>query len=74
MFVFFSFLLLSHMKLCAGDVNSVSIGAGTNVQDNSLIHVAKSNISGKVLPTIIGKNVTIGEKYLAIYSIIYICH
>lgn len=44
-----------------GDVNSVSIGAGTNVQDNSLIHVAKSNISGKVLPTIIGKNVTIGH-------------
>lgn len=44
-----------------GDVNSISIGAGTNVQDNSLIHVAKSNISGKVLPTIIGKNVTIGH-------------
>ncbi|PHT56604.1 Gamma carbonic anhydrase 2, mitochondrial [Capsicum baccatum] len=44
-----------------GDVNSVSIGAGTNVQDNSLIHVAKSNISGKVLPTTIGKNVTIGH-------------
>ncbi|KAK4368069.1 hypothetical protein RND71_011861 [Anisodus tanguticus] len=50
-------LLLSF--LC--DVNSVSIGAGTNVQDNSLIHVAKSNISGKVLPTIIGKNVTVGH-------------
>ncbi|XP_009799510.2 gamma carbonic anhydrase 1, mitochondrial-like [Nicotiana tabacum] len=44
-----------------GDVNNVSIGAGTNVQDNSLIHVAKSNISGRVLPTTIGKNVTIGH-------------
>ncbi|CAA0843400.1 Gamma carbonic anhydrase 2- mitochondrial [Striga hermonthica] len=44
-----------------GDVNGISIGSGTNIQDNSLVHVAKSNISGKVLPTIIGDNVTIGH-------------
>ncbi|XP_047959000.1 gamma carbonic anhydrase 1, mitochondrial-like [Salvia hispanica] len=44
-----------------GDVNSVSIGAGTNIQDNSLIHVAKSNIAGKVLPINIGDNVTVGH-------------
>lgn len=44
-----------------GDVNSISIGAGTNIQDNSLVHVAKSNLSGKVLPTIIGDNVTVGH-------------
>ncbi|KAK6924385.1 hypothetical protein RJ641_010585 [Dillenia turbinata] len=44
-----------------GDVNSISIGSGTNIQDNSLVHVAKSNLSGKVLPTIIGDNVTVGE-------------
>ncbi|XVE69856.1 hypothetical protein DITRI_Ditri10aG0025100 [Diplodiscus trichospermus] len=44
-----------------GDVNSISVGSGTNIQDNSLVHVAKSNISGKVLPTIIGDNVTIGH-------------
>ncbi|CAN4123574.1 unnamed protein product [Withania somnifera] len=44
-----------------GDVNSISIGAGSNIQDNSLVHVAKSNLSGKVLPTIIGKNVTVGH-------------
>ncbi|KAJ6820210.1 gamma carbonic anhydrase 1, mitochondrial-like [Iris pallida] len=44
-----------------GDVNSVSIGSGTNIQDNSLVHVAKSNISGKVFPTIIGDNVTVGH-------------
>ncbi|KAF2324593.1 hypothetical protein GH714_015523 [Hevea brasiliensis] len=37
-----------------GDVNSISIGCGTNIQDNSLVHVAKSNLSGKVLPTIVG--------------------
>jgi len=45
---------------CAGDVNTVSVGSGTNIQDNSLVHVAKSNLSGKVHPTIIGDNVTIG--------------
>ncbi|KAL9682645.1 hypothetical protein QQ045_014447 [Rhodiola kirilowii] len=44
-----------------GDVNSVSIGSGTNIQDNSLVHVAKSNLSGKVLPTTIGNNVTVGH-------------
>ena len=44
-----------------GDVNSISVGSGTNIQDNSLVHVAKSNLSGKVLPTIIGDNVTVGE-------------
>ncbi|KAH6756005.1 gamma carbonic anhydrase 1 [Perilla frutescens var. hirtella] len=44
-----------------GDVNSVSIGSGTNIQDNSLVHVAKSNLAGKVLPTLIGDNVTVGH-------------
>ncbi|CAN6874492.1 unnamed protein product [Brassica oleracea var. botrytis] len=44
-----------------GDANSISVGAGTNIQDNTLVHVAKSNLSGKVLPTLIGDNVTIGH-------------
>ncbi|KAJ8622433.1 hypothetical protein MRB53_030962 [Persea americana] len=44
-----------------GDVNNISVGSGTNIQDNSLVHVAKSNLSGKVLPTIIGNNVTVGH-------------
>ncbi|GAU15284.1 hypothetical protein TSUD_03510 [Trifolium subterraneum] len=44
-----------------GDVNSISVGSGTNIQDNSLVHVAKSNLSGKVLPTTIGDNVTVGH-------------
>ncbi|CAN8304724.1 unnamed protein product [Cochlearia groenlandica] len=44
-----------------GDVNTVSVGSGTNIQDNSLVHVAKSNLSGKVHPTVIGDNVTIGH-------------
>ncbi|XP_038988221.1 gamma carbonic anhydrase 1, mitochondrial-like [Phoenix dactylifera] len=44
-----------------GDVNSIRIGSGTNIQDNSLVHVAKSNVSGRVLRTIIGDNVTVGH-------------
>ncbi|KAF7817584.1 gamma carbonic anhydrase 1, mitochondrial [Senna tora] len=48
-------------KIHSCDVNSISVGSGTNIQDNSLVHVAKSNLSGKVLPTIIGDNVTIGH-------------
>nr|QEI21538.1 carbonic anhydrase [Zygophyllum xanthoxylum] len=44
-----------------GDVNSIVVGSGTNIQDNSLVHVAKSNLAGKVLPTVIGDNVTIGH-------------
>ncbi|KAK9104756.1 hypothetical protein Scep_021600 [Stephania cephalantha] len=31
-----------------GDVNSISVGSGTNIQDNSLEHVAKSNIRDNV--------------------------
>ncbi|CAA7410462.1 unnamed protein product [Spirodela intermedia] len=44
-----------------GDVNSIRVGSGTNIQDNSLVHVAKSNLAGKVFPTIIGDNVTVGH-------------
>lgn len=44
-----------------GDVNSISVGSGTNIQDNSLVHVAKSNFKGKVQPTIIGNKVTVGH-------------
>jgi hypothetical protein len=47
--------------LISGDANNVQIGSGTNIQDNSLVHVAKSNLSGKVFPTIIGDNVTVGK-------------
>lgn len=64
-FIFSLVVLAQYEIFHAGDVNSISIGAGSNIQDNSLVHVAKSNLSGKVLPTIIGNNVTVGENYLA---------
>ncbi len=42
-----------------GDVNHIRIGAGSNIQDNSTIHV--SRYDG---PTIIGTGVTVGHKAL----------
>ncbi|CAN1127004.1 Gamma carbonic anhydrase 1, mitochondrial [Linum perenne] len=42
-------------------MNNISIRSGTNIQDNALVHVAKTNLAGKVLPTIIGDNVTVGH-------------
>lgn len=42
-------------------MNNISVGSGTNIQDNSLVHVAKTNLAGKELPTTIGDNVTIGK-------------
>lgn len=46
-----------------GDVNTISIGARTNVQDGSVLHVtrkSKGNPNGN--PLIIGEDVTIGHK------------
>lgn len=40
-----------------GDVNEIVVGANTNIQDGTIIHVAKSNLGGRVLPTIIGDKV-----------------
>ncbi|KAF2576384.1 hypothetical protein F2Q70_00000787 [Brassica cretica] len=48
--------LLYHL---IGDANSISVGAGTNIHDNYLVHVAESNLSGNGLPTVIGDNVTV---------------
>lgn len=39
-----------------GDVNYIRIDEGTNIQDNSVIHVTTNGS-----PTIIGKNVTVGH-------------
>ena len=40
-----------------GDVEKISIGAGSNVQDNSVIHVDSSGFG-----TTVGENVTVGHK------------
>lgn len=56
------FAWIANLKIWefSGDVNSIRIGSGSNIQDNTLVHVAKFNLAGKILPTIIGDNVTIG--------------
>jgi carbonic anhydrase/acetyltransferase-like protein (isoleucine patch superfamily) len=42
-----------------GDVNSIKIGAGTNIQDGSIIHVSRYNG-----PIVIGNGVTVGHKVI----------
>lgn len=44
-----------------GDVNHIKIGNETNIQDNTVIHVAKHNVDNKPMPTVIGDRVTIGH-------------
>jgi carbonic anhydrase/acetyltransferase-like protein (isoleucine patch superfamily) len=46
-----------------GDVNYIQVGVETNIQDNTLVHVAKTNVSGNVAPTIIGDKVTFGKSF-----------
>ncbi|MEQ1603098.1 MAG: gamma carbonic anhydrase family protein [Methylophilaceae bacterium] len=48
-----------------GDVNHIQIGAGTNVQDLSVLHVShKSSWNPQGAPLLIGKHVTIGHKVI----------
>lgn len=45
-----------------GDVNNITIGEQTNIQDNAVVHVAKNVIPpGSPHPTTIGSRVTIGH-------------
>ena len=44
-----------HRTVLRGDVNKIVVGANTNIQDGSIVHVADD------YPTIIGDNVTIGH-------------
>lgn len=46
-----------------GDVNFISIGRGTNIQDGSVLHVTSpSTGGGDGFPVIIGEDVTVGHK------------
>jgi carbonic anhydrase/acetyltransferase-like protein (isoleucine patch superfamily) len=48
-----------------GDVNHITIGAGSNVQDGSVLHVShKSSWDPSGAPLVIGTNVTIGHKVI----------
>lgn len=48
-----------------GDVNKISIGARTNVQDGCILHVTrKSPANPAGIPLVIGEDVTVGHKAL----------
>ena len=48
-----------------GDVNHIRIGAGSNIQDASVLHVShKSSWEPEGSPLLIGQNVTVGHKVI----------
>jgi carbonic anhydrase/acetyltransferase-like protein (isoleucine patch superfamily) len=45
-----------------GDVNAISIGARTSIQDNSVLHVASARLAGgEGIPLLVGEECTIGH-------------
>jgi carbonic anhydrase/acetyltransferase-like protein (isoleucine patch superfamily) len=51
------------MVVVRGDVNFISIGSGTNIQDGSVLHVTHAHDKASVgYPLIIGRNVTVGHR------------
>lgn len=50
------------MTVIRGDVNYIRIGARTNVQDGTIVHVAHAGgMNPEGFPTIVGEDVTIGH-------------
>lgn len=50
------------MSVARGDVNHIVIGAGSNIQDGTVIHVTHDGpYSPGGIPTSIGRNVTVGH-------------
>lgn len=54
-----------------GDMNSIQIGARSNVQDGTVIHVDSPRGGGSGLPTIIGDDVLIGHMVMLHGSILH---
>ncbi|MUI52712.1 gamma carbonic anhydrase family protein [Aliivibrio fischeri] len=53
------------LVVARGDVNSISIGDRTNIQDGSVLHVTHKNPENpKGAPLVIGNDVTIGHKVM----------
>lgn len=51
------------MAVLRGDVHSIRIGARTNIQDGSIVHVTHdSGHNPGGLPTVIGEDVTVGHR------------
>jgi gamma-carbonic anhydrase len=54
-----------------GDVNRIRIGARSNIQDGTVIHVDSPGESGDGLPTIIGDDVLVGHMVMLHGSILH---
>lgn len=54
-----------------GDVNRIVIGARTNIQDGTVIHVDSPKDGGPGLPTIIGDDVLVGHMVMLHGSILH---
>jgi len=53
------------MSVVRGDVNSIEIGARTNIQDGSVLHVNHdSEYAEGGMPLVIGSDVTVGHKVI----------
>lgn len=50
------------MTVLRGDVESISIGAGSNIQDGSILHTTHERDDEPGYPLSIGKGVTVGHK------------
>jgi carbonic anhydrase/acetyltransferase-like protein (isoleucine patch superfamily) len=54
-----------------GDVNRITVGARTNIQDGTVIHVDSPKSGGAGLPTIIGDDVLIGHMVMLHGSVLH---
>ncbi len=52
------------MTVIRGDVNSITIGARTNIQDGSVLHESHTSDFSPGYPLVIGDDVTVGHKAL----------
>jgi len=52
------------MSVLRGDVNSIRIGAATNIQDGSVLHVSHAGDYGEGAALTIGDEVTVGHKVI----------
>ena len=52
------------MTVVRGDVNSITIGARTNIQDGSVLHESHTSEFSTGFPLVIGDDVTVGHKAL----------
>lgn len=50
-----------HNAVLRGDVSEIQVGEFSNIQDNSTVHCGLNESNPDGIPTIIGKNVTVGH-------------